>query len=288
MLALTTGCSLLGDKESRRKMTESLPSPAKLVVDIASSPSPSLRRDWRPELSVMPYSELGGERVTVRNVRRCRWRSETDYDVKHDDWKFDWDDVENVDFIVVPFDDTPSLAHTMLSFGLRDGRHLALSVEARLEAGETYSPLSGTAQQYDLMYVLGDEIDLIGLRAEVRRNDIYLYRSRATPEQSAAILRSVLQRANKLATQPEFYDSLRNSCATNVADHIQPFASKSIVNDWRLMLPGHSDKLAYDLKLIDTSKPFEQIRREAYVSLKARQYLDDQSNVKKFSKKIRR
>ncbi|MEZ6087396.1 MAG: DUF4105 domain-containing protein [Pirellulaceae bacterium] len=283
-LLLASGCNTLNDDASVDDLVRTLPTPAKLVANMASPQQPSQRRDWRPELSVLPYAEIDDERVVVRNVRQCRWRSETDYDVKHSDWKFDWEDVQAVDFIVVPFKDTPMLAHTMLSFDLGDDRFLALSVEARLEAGEAYSPLAGIAQQFDLMYVLGDETDLIGLRAEVRRNDIFLYRSKASPKQAADILRGVLVRANQLLETPEFYDSLRNSCATNVANHIAPYAPPNLLSDWRLMLPGHSDRLAYDLKLIDTTVPFEQARRNAYVTLKVRQHIGSKS----FSKKIRR
>lgn len=280
------GCGMLRGDVPAGEIADSLPTPAKLMIDLASSTGPSQRRDWRPELSVLPYAEIGDadEKVVVHNVRQCRWRSSDDYDVKHSDWKFRWEDVQAVDFIVVPFQDTPMLAHTMLSFDLGDDRYLALSIEARLEAGETYSPIAGVAQQFDLIYILGDETDLLGLRAETRRNDIFLYRSRATPQQSAQILRSVLERCNQLRKTPEFYDSLRNSCATNVADHIAPFAPPSLMSDWRLMMPGHSDKLAYDLKLIDTSQPFEQVRCNAYVSLKARQHLGS----KNFSRLIRK
>ena len=46
--------------------------------------------------------------------------------------------LETVDFLVVPFNNAPSLAHTMLSFGFRNGQHLGVSVEARLEEGESY------------------------------------------------------------------------------------------------------------------------------------------------------
>ncbi|WP_145348530.1 Lnb N-terminal periplasmic domain-containing protein [Rosistilla ulvae] len=285
LIGAASGCGVLRGDVPAQEIAESLPTPAKLVVDLASSAGPSQRRDWRPELSVLPFAELDDDKdkAVIHNVRQCRWRSSDDYDVKHSDWKFRWEDVQAVDFIVVPFQDTPMLAHTMISFDLGDDRYLALSVEARLEAGETYSPIAGVAKQFDLIYILGDETDLLGLRAEVRRNDIFLYRSRATPQQSAQILRSVLERCNQLRQTPEFYDSLRNSCATNVADHIAPFAPASLMTDWRLMMPGHSDKLAYDLKLIDTSRPFEQVRREAFVSLKARQHLGD----KNFSRLIR-
>lgn len=272
-LAMYGGCGLLRSDTTTVDLLDDLPKPAKAVVDLAAATPPSQRGDWRPELSVLPYVEFHDDSVTVHNVRRCRWRSETDYDVKHDDWTFQWGDVKAVDFIVVPFADTPLLAHTMLSFDLGNGRYLALSVEARLEADQQYSLIGGAARQFDLMYVLGDEQDLLGLRAEVRQDEIYLYRSTASAEQAAEILHSVLTRANELVQRPEFYDSLNNSCVTNIAAHISPYVAPNVINDWRLMMPGHSDRLAYDLKLIDTSLPFDQARHNAYVSLRARMHL---------------
>ena len=220
------GCRLARGEVSPDAIADDLSKPAKVVADLASMPQPSQRRNWRPELAVLPFAEFDGPNVTVRHVRQCRWRSDTDYDVKHADWKFSLADVQSVDFIVVPFPATPMLAHTMLSFGLSDGRHLALSVEARLEAHESYSAVAGAARQYDLIYILADETDLLGLRAEVRRDDIYLYKTIATSDQAATMLKNILERANSLRENPEFYDSIRNSCATNVADHIEQISPR--------------------------------------------------------------
>ena len=55
-------------------------------------------------------------------------------------------------------------AHAFVSFGFDDGGYVAISVEARREAGETYSPARGLMKQFEIMYVVGDERDLIGLR----------------------------------------------------------------------------------------------------------------------------
>ena len=51
-----------------------------------------------------------------------------------------------------------------------------------------------------------------------------------------------------------------------------------------VLLPGLSDRLAYNLGLIKTEGSFEQARREARVNAKAYAFRDDPE----FSKKIRR
>ena len=64
----------------------------------------------------------------------------------------------------------------MLSFGFRDGHYLGVSIEVRLEEGESYSAGGGAARQFEIMYVVADERDVIQLRTEIRSSDVYIYR----------------------------------------------------------------------------------------------------------------
>ena len=127
--------------------------------------------------------------MTVRNIRDCRWRSSDDFTVSYYDRTFDLDELRSVDFIVVPFNETPSLGHTMLSFGFTDGEHLAVSVEIRKERGQKFSAIGGFFRQYELIYVVASERDVIQKRVTCDLSDVYLYRSTATPEQAKGIVR---------------------------------------------------------------------------------------------------
>src|SRR5687768_11115946 len=90
-------------------------SPAEhLVID---NSQPSNNRDWNPDLALLPYAEIDDDQVKIHNIRNCVYRTDDEYVVKHYDKKFDLDRITGVDFIVVPFKATPSLAHTFLSFG---------------------------------------------------------------------------------------------------------------------------------------------------------------------------
>ena len=66
---------------------------------------------------MLARADFHGDQVTVHNIRNCRWRSVDDFAVAYYDKTFDLDKLTSVDFIVVPFNETPSLGHTMLSFG---------------------------------------------------------------------------------------------------------------------------------------------------------------------------
>ena len=259
------------------------------VVTEAIDPGPASHdRAWRIEQAVLPFAQLSADQAIIRNVRKCRWKTPTDKTVQHSDWTIQWADVRGVDFVVVPFPTMPILAHTMLSFRIADGRVLVVSVEARLENGEVYSPLAGAARQFELMYVIGDEEDLYGIRANARRDDIYLYPSTASPKQAAELLRSILIRTNSIAAQPEYYDSLSNNCTTNIIDHVMQLrgddpSSVKLQYQWRTRFPGNSDVMAYELGLIQTDKSFEETKRDAWVSGRIRQYIGQAD----FSQRIR-
>ncbi len=114
---------------SVRKRAIDLQRPEKTVA--------SHQRNWRPDLSVLPYAEIRNDRVRLYNIRDCEYRTEESYDVRHFDREILLADVRTIDFIVVPFKETPMLAHTMLSFGMANGEHLVFSVEARLQQGQS-------------------------------------------------------------------------------------------------------------------------------------------------------
>jgi len=242
------------------------------------------RRPWRADLMILPYVVFDDETITIRNVRNCRYRSESDYDVRHYDLRFVLSDVKSVDFIIVPFKETALLAHTMLSFGLADGRHFVVSVEARLEHDQDYSAVAGAGRRFPLTYIVADERDMILLRTLVRDVDVYLYPGRADPQQVQDLLVDMLARVNKLHKDPEYYDSLTNNCTTNLVDHVNQLRPGRVPLDWRVLLPGHSDRLAYELGLLEIQGTFEYARSQAQINPLAQAYADDPE----FSKRIRR
>lgn len=244
---------------------------------------PSNQRDWAPEFAVLPHADISDESVAVHNIRRCNYLSNDDYVVDYYDRTIPLSEIRSVDFVVVPFQNTPLLAHTMLSFELDNGQYLGVSVEIRKERGEKYSPLLGISNQFELIYVVADESDLIRVRTRHRDADVYVYPTVASREQAQTLFVDVMRRVNKLAAEPEFYHTIRNNCTTNLAAHINHLAPERIPYGWQVLLPGFSDKYAYQLGLLDNSIPFETLKAAAYVNDLAEVYYDDPD----FSAKIR-
>jgi hypothetical protein len=208
--------------------------------------------------------------------------------VDYYDKTVDLNAVRGVDFIVVPFDGFPALAHTMLSFEIQqtDGRsyYLAVSVEIRKEKHERYNPVKGSARQYELMYVVADERDVLQLRSNFNRENVFLYHTTATPAAARLLLVDILQRVNQLAQKPEFYDTLSNNCTSNIVAHVNRIKPNRIMADVRVLLPGYSDQLAYDEGLIERHGSFLETRQRAHINSKAQHFAGRED----FSAMIRR
>jgi hypothetical protein len=258
------------------------PSPLLPLLTPAAD-GPSNDRDWIAEHKLLASAVVEGDKLHVKNVRNCEFFSYRDCLVEHYDRTYDLSQIQTVDFLMVPFNETPALAHTMLSFGFASGDYVGVSVEVRLERGESYSPTLGLFGQFELVYVVADERDLVRVRTEYRNVDVLVYRTRATPEQARRLLLDVMQRVNQLHDQPEYYDTLTNNCTTNIVRHINQLAPGRVPHDYRVLLPGFSDSLAYELGLLDTSIPFADLRRRSRINDLALRYKDDPH----FSQRIR-
>ena len=185
--------------------------------------------------------------------------------------------------MVVPFTSMPALAHTMLSFGFEGEQYVGLSIEIRKEKGETYHPIKGAMRQYELMYVVADERDMIRLRTDVYNDQVYMYRMKASPEKVRELLVDVLQRANKLARKPEFYDTISNNCTNNLVAHVNKLQPGAVPYTLDVLLPGTADRLVYNLGLIDSTRSFEETKAAARINDLAIQHADAED----FSTRIR-
>jgi hypothetical protein len=206
-----------------------------------------------------------------------------DYDVSYYDRTFDLGELDSVWFVVEPFDGTPDAAHTCLSFGFKGGQYVAISIEVRKEKGESYSPIKGLFKQYELLYVIADERDVIKLRSNYRNDPVYLYPIRTGAEARRALFLGMLTVANRLGEDPEFYQALRNNCTTRIVDHLNKLFPGKVPFSFKILFPARADRLAFDLGLIDTELSFEEARRRFQINDRARRFADSPE----FSTKIR-
>jgi hypothetical protein len=138
-------------------------------------------------------------------------------------------------------------------------------------------------KQYELMYVVGTERDLIRLRTDIRNVSVFIYRAKASPMDVQGLFLDMLQRMNQIAMKPEFYDTLTNNCTTNLVAHVNKLRPGTIPADYRILFPGYSDQFVNQLGLIDTDESADAMRNRSAVLPTYGIWLDS----KEYSRQIR-
>jgi hypothetical protein len=224
--------------------------------------SPSNDRDWEPEYATLARASVDGNRVLLTNVRDAVYGNDGSVAPAYYNAAYRLDQLDEVD-LISSYWAGDAIAHVFLSFGFTDGRHVAISVETRREKGEAYTVIGGFFRHFELIYVVGDERDMIGARTDGRRERLYLYRIQATAAEKRQLFLSYLDRIARLAETPEFYNTLYNNCTTNVV--WQAKAAGGIPLNWKILITGYADQYAYQLGLLDQALPFGELKRRSLV-----------------------
>src|SRR5690349_2974635 len=163
---------------------------------------------------------------------------------------------------------SPNIAHTMISFGFEGGDYLCFSIETRKEIGEGYSAVRGLFRQFELIYVVADERDVVRLRTNFRQGEeAYLYRLKASPAQVLTFFLDYLRRVNSLHERPEWYSALTHNCTTAI--RTQRAAADQAPWDWRLLVNGHGDELLYERGQIATNLPLAALKEKCHINARA-------------------
>ncbi|MGL5165733.1 MAG: DUF4105 domain-containing protein [Afipia sp.] len=229
---------------------------------------PSHDREWRPEVAVMPRAVIDGDRVRITGVRNFDYRSRNDFTVRWEEREISLSHLTAIDFYVSYFTEGP-VGHTFVSFIFDNAPPLSISIETRPEVGEGFAPVASLFKQFELIYVAGDERDLVGVRTNHRREPVYLYRLNTSADDARRLLLVYLTRINELADRPEFYNLLTNSCTINIVRYANA-AGRAGRFDIRHLLNGLVDSYLYHSGRVDTTLPFDELRRRSLINEAAR------------------
>lgn len=235
---------------------------------------PSNDRAWQPNVARVARAEIDGDRLTIENIRDFRYRTEDDFDEAWVTRSYDLAKLEKLEVFFCYWGPT-DIAHTMMSFGFSDGEQLALSVEVRKEADETYSPIASFFKKFELIYIFGDERDLVALRSNYRNEDVYLFPSPLPPEKVRLLLLDILARTNSLADEPKFYGTIEDNCTTSLVGHLNKVRDEPIPFNMDLLLNGHIPEMSWRKgNLGDLDTPFETVKARSAISERALAYGD--------------
>ena len=229
---------------------------------------PSHDRQWRPEVAVMPRAFIDGDRVRITGVRNFDYRNRNDFTVRWEEREVSLSHLTALDFYVSYFTEGP-VGHTFVSFIFDNAPPLSISIETRPEVGEGFAPVASLFKQFELIYLVGDERDLVGVRTNHRREPVYLYRLNTSADDARRLLLVYLKRINELADRPEFYHLLTNSCTINIVRYANA-AGRAGRFDIRHLLNGLIDSYLYHSGRVDTTLPFDELRRRSLINEAAR------------------
>jgi Domain of unknown function (DUF4105) len=226
-------------------------------------------RDWQPEVSVTPYATVNGDLVTIHGVRNFDYRTETDFTPRWETRTYDLRKLDSADIIAVYWAGK-AIAHVMVSFGFQGKDYLAVSIETRKEKGEDYSTLAGFFRNYELVYIVADERDVIRVRTNYRQpqEDVYIYRTRAPLRNIRRIFLDYIKTMNDMHKRARFYNTLTTNCTTSILMHTR-MNPESPPMSWKILLSGYVPDYLYDLGRIDTTKPFAELEKRSLVNARA-------------------
>jgi hypothetical protein len=236
-----------------------------------SAIEPSNDRIWEPENAVLAYATIDGDRIMLHNIRNFDYRTETDFTPAYYDRTFDLRQLDAVDAFAVYWMG-PAIAHVFLSFGFADGAHVAFSIETRREKGQSYSSVAGFFRQFTLYYAVGDERDIVRVRTNYRTDPpehVYLYRARGSNDAARRLFLEYLEQINSLKQHAEWYNTLTSNCTSSiwVMTRINP---GHVPYSWKILLSGYLPEYLYEQGKLDTSVPFAELQRRAFINPLAR------------------
>jgi hypothetical protein len=74
-----------------------------------------------------------------------------------------------------------------------------------------------------------------------------------------------LKEVNRLKARPEWYNALTSNCTTNIRGHTRAY-TKNKGFDWRIIVNGHIDEMAYERGALDQTLPFAQLKSRSLVN----------------------
>lgn len=225
--------------------------------------------DWQPDVAQTASAEVHGDEITFHHVRNCEYRTLTDFTPHWETRTVNLSKLTGVD-MAINYWGSPYMAHPIVSFQFSDAPPLCFSIETRKQVGQSYSAIGGLYRQYELIYIVSDERDVIRVRTNYRKNeDIYLYRINISPERARERFMEYVTSLNSLREKPRWYNAITTNCTTSIrSQHSRMDRAKW---DWRMLLNGKGDELMYERGAFRTGGlTFEDLKKRSLINQAAR------------------
>ena len=239
---------------------------------------------WNPECRVLATADFIGDTVRIKNIRNFSYTGKGGAIVeKYYDKTFSLSGLTDISYAVSPFSRVKGVAHTFISFGFSSGEFISISIEIRKHVGEEYSFVRSITHPFPLIYIIGNEHDLLTLRAIHREETVYLYPGKASEQAIQKLFLGMLRGANTIHTQTEYYNLFFNTCTTKIARHINEINPLPIVSLWDVVMPDYTDIVAQRMGFLAVPERLPAGREKYRINGRAVRYANDSN----FSLRIR-
>ena len=177
----------------------------------------------------------------------------------------DLNQVVSVDLVHIEPNSEEERHQLALSFGFSDGNYFAVKLIASDSSDADYSLLQALLGAYELNFVVGSETAVIGRHSHKKQDRVYLYKV----YENELFARTLLQR---LAAEMESYTQSsikfspfgRNGLNGLLHRVIETKNAEKPIS-LKTLMPSYGSQMAYDLHLIDTTRPFSEIQRRSLI-----------------------
>jgi hypothetical protein len=243
--------------------------------------SPTNNSDWQPDVARQAWADIQGDEITFHNVRNFDYKTDTDYIPHWETRTVRSSQITGVD-VAINYWGSPWIAHPIASFQFRDALPLCFSIEVRKKRGQNYSTIGGFYRQFELIYIVADERDVIRLRTNYRKEDVYVYRTTISPDRARERFLEYVRSLNALRNKPRWYNAVTTNCTTSIRTQHPP--EERIPWDWRILFNGKGDELMYERHVLLTGGlPFLELKARSLIDRRAL----DANNSPDFSRLIR-
>jgi hypothetical protein len=222
---------------------------------------PSQHRDWDDTVTRLPHAEVSGDVVRIHNVWRHDYRSFTDFTPHHVIRTLHLSNLVAADVLVFYWGSS-LMSHPVLCFDFGPDGRVCFSIEVRFRKGQTYALLPSLYRQQEITVIVTDEYDAIARRTKYGTDTGYLYRLQGAPDRLRTTFLDYVAAVNHLHRTPEWYHGLCANCTTT----FYRLPNSRPHWDWRVLLNGRFDRMLYQRGDLDTSVPFDVLKRAAYLN----------------------
>src|SRR5206468_882140 len=123
---------------------------------------PSNNRAWVPEYVKLNTATINGDHVTLHNYRIMEPGPDGKLREVYVDEAFDVSKLTRADLIMSYWGPT-EIAHALVTFEFSDGKYCSESIEVRRRVSQkSFDMVSSLFRNFELVYVVGSERDMIG------------------------------------------------------------------------------------------------------------------------------